>query len=87
MIDFFFHAAENMKGSISEIYPILNHSKSKSNTISQCRSKMTMMRNKELLYKENISVNSFKRLVNLSNQRAESLTIGTSRNMIYIFLI
>lgn len=46
---------------------------------------MTMMRNKELLYKENISVNSFKRLVNLSNQRAESLTIGTSRNMIYIF--
>ena len=48
---------------------------------------MTMMRNKELLYKENISVNSFKRLVNLSNERAESLTIGTSRNMIYIFLI
>ena len=43
------------------------------------------MRNKELLYKENISVNSIKRLVNLSNQRAESLTIKTSRNMIIFF--
>lgn len=43
------------------------------------------MRNKELLYKENISVNSIKRLVNLSNQRAESLTIETSRNMIIFF--
>ena len=46
---------------------------------------MTMMRNKALLYKENVSVKSIKRLVKLSNKRVESLTIETSLNMIIFF--
>ena len=46
---------------------------------------MTMMRNKALLYKENVSVKSIKRVVKLSNKRVESLTIETSLNMIIFF--
>ena len=46
---------------------------------------MTMMRNKALLYKVNVSVKSIKRLVKLSNKRVESLTIETSLNMIVFF--